>query len=140
MIPQDKQTLQIQVNNLKQYANYHKTRTSGAYGPLVLAPAEGPLSFCLFLLYFLSFFVFFCIFYLYFLYFFSFFLFAFLPFCLFAFLTFLSFCLFVTTIIIMRSISTTTPIFQCYHTFYHKFYQKPLPLLPPTPSHNVFCA
>ena len=128
---------------------YTSTRASGAYGPLVLAPAEGMgalrapfLSFCLF---------------------------AFLPFCLFVttiiitgsnlcsnltifqfyhtfYHTFYQkfyhhfFCHFVTTIIIMGSISTTTPIFvpirqffQFYHTFYHTFYHKPLPVLPSTP-------
>ena len=102
-----------------------KTRTLGAYGPLVLDPAEGVGALwapCIFLsffsLYFLSFLLYFCCIFcifvsLYFLYFcllvfLSFCLFAFLPFCLFVFLpfclfailpfclfAFLSFCLFV---------------------------------------------
>ena len=82
--------------------HYICTRTSGAYAPLVLAPAEGVEVLwapCLF--------VFFCILLLFLLFF------VFLHFCLFVILpfAFLSFCLFVTTIKIMESISTTTPIF-----------------------------
>ena len=105
-------------------SNYTYTRTSGAYGPLVLAPMEGMGAlqapyFCLFCI--------FCLFALL-----SFCLFALLSFCLFA---FLSFCLFVTTIIIKGSISSTTPNFVLIQQFFNitthlqkKCYHKPLPL------------
>ena len=97
------------------YQLWH-TKTSGAYGPLVLAPVEGMgairapclvVFFVYLLSFFLSFFclVFFCIFFVFFLYFFcifcifsSFFLFFclfdLLPCCLFAFLSFCIVCLF----------------------------------------------
>ena len=105
------------------FPKYSHTRMSGAYGPLVLAPAEGvgalqaPCLFVFFYYFFLLFCIFFCIFFFNFLSIFSFCLFclflsfcllvflsfcpfAFLPFCIFAFLSFflfvfLSFCLFV---------------------------------------------
>ena len=96
------------------------------------------LSFCLFVFFvFLSFlsFLSFCLFCL-----FVFFVFlSFLPFSLFS--LFCPFVFFVTTIIIMGSISTTTPIFFSNPTifqFYHTFHHKPLPLLPP-PYHDVLC-
>ena len=98
-----------------------ETRTLGATGPLVLAPAEGmgalraPFVFLSFFVFFvfLSFlsFCLFCIFCL-FLYFLSFCL-----FCLFVF--FLYFCLVATTIIIMWSISTTTQIFVPIQQFFN---------------------
>ena len=100
-------------------SNYFITRTAGAYGPLVLAPAEGvgalwaPLPFCFFvfffwLLFFFTYLTFFFFdFFDFFLLFFNFFSFLFY----FYFFTFLTF----------------------YHTFYHKFYHKPLPVLPSTP-------
>ena len=139
------------------------TRTSGAAGPLVLAPVEGVGAlwapclciFCLFFtslssLSFLSFFVFlsffFCLFvffvFLSFLSFFSCFSF-FVLFCLFLsfflLVVFLPFCHHYhnhgVNIYYHTNFCSNLTIFQFYHTFHHK----PLPLLPPTPPHNVFC-
>ena len=74
--------------------------------------------------------------------------FAFLSFCLFVFLSFclLSFCLFVTTIIIMGSISTTTPIFVPIRQFFnftthfttnHYHYCQPPPTQFSVPKRNT---
>ena len=136
------------------FSHYARTRTLGATGPLVLDPAEGVgsffvvvffLSFCL--LVFLSFcifvFLFFC-------------LFVFLHFCPFVFLYFclflffpccpFVFCLFVTTIIISGSISTTTPIFVPIQQFFnftthfttnHYHYCHPPPTMFSVPKRNT---
>ena len=116
------------------------TRTLGANGPLVLAPAEGVgalQALCLFCCLFIVFFVIllsFCIFCL----------FAFLPFCLFVFLSFclfafLSFCIFAflsfchhyhnqgVHIYYHTNFCSDPTIFQFYHTFHHIFYHKFLP-------------
>ena len=124
----------LELNPILLQVNYESTRTSGAYGPLVLAPAEAlgalrapcHLLSCLLLL---SFFVFFCcIFFCLFCNFFLFCLFVFLSFCLFA---FLSFCHhyhnYRVHIYYHTNFCSNPTIFQFYHTFYHTFYHKFLP-------------
>ena len=122
------------------------TRTSGAYGPLVLEYGDcffvvvffvsltflSFLSFCLFLS--LCLFVFFVFFVFL----------SFLSFCLFCLLVFLVFFVLLSfchhyhnhgiNIYYHTNFCSNPTIFKFYHTFHHK----PLPLLPP-PYHNVLC-
>ena len=133
--------IQLKFGGFQSKSKISITRTSGAYGPLVLAPTEGmgalrALYFCLLFLYFLYFFLSF----LSFLSFLPFCLFAFLPICLFV---FLSFCLFAffhicTTpnfVMIQQFFNFTTHFtthFTTNITTNHYHYCHP-------PFHEIFC-